>query len=308
MARRDMFSGLTEFLAVADHNNFRAASAALRVTPAAVSQAIKTLEARVGMPLFLRTTRSVTLSEAGEQLLGRLRPAAREIGDAIDEVGALRERPSGELRLSVPRIAVDLVIVPLLPGFRREYPDIRVEIDVQDASIDLGASGMDAGVRIGRFIELDMVAVKLTPDFRWRILGAPGYLAERGRPVRPKDLLQHECIGYRFPAAKNLYRWQFKEDGRELSVDVPGGTIVNDHLTMVALAKAGAGLAFTADPVARREIERGELVPVLDDYTITTEGLYLYFPEKSQKQPKLRAFIDFARAMLRSADSGQTIG
>lgn len=308
MARRDMFSGLTEFLAVADHHNFRAASAALRVTPAAVSQAIKTLEVRVGMPLFLRTTRSVTLSEAGQQLLERLRPAAREIGDAIDEVGALRDRPSGELRLSVPRIALDLVIVPLLPKFRREYPDVRVEIDVQDASIDLGSCGMDAGIRIGRFIELDMVAVRLTPDFRWRILGSPSYLAERGRPIRPKDLLHHDCIGYRFPAAKNLYRWQFKEDERELSVDVPGGVVVNDHLTMVALAKAGAGLAFTADPVARREIESGELIPVLDDYTITTEGLYLYFPAKNQRQPKLRAFIDFAKVELRSGASGPAIG
>jgi len=300
VARRDAFAGLTEFLAVADHKSFRAASAGLRVTPAAVSQAIKALETQVGLPLFLRTTRSVALSEAGERLLARLRPAAREIGDAIDELAALRDRPTGELRLSVPRIALDLVIIPVLPKFRRAFPDIRIEIDVQDASIDLGSSGMDAGIRIGRFIELDMVAVRLTPDFRWRILGAPGYFAERGRPQRPKDLLHHDCIGYRFPSAKNLYRWQFHEGGRDLSVDVPGGIIVNDHLTMIALARAGAGLAFTADPVARREIDSGDLVSVLDAYTITSEGLYLYFPEKSQRQPKLRAFIDFAKAELAS--------
>lgn len=300
MARRDAFAGLTEFLAVADHKSFRAASAALRVTPAAVSQAVKALETRVGMPLFIRTTRSVALSESGERLLARLRPAAREISDAIDEVADLSHRPAGELRLSVPRIALDLVIYPLLPKFRREFPDIRVEIDVQDASIDLGTSGMDAGIRIGRFIELDMVAVRLTPDFRWRILGAPAYLAERGRPMRPRDLLGHDCIGYRFPAAKHLYRWQFKEDGRDISVDVPGGIIVNDHLTMIALARAGAGLAFTADSIARREIECGELESVLDAYTITTEGLYLYFPERSQRQPKLRAFIDFAKRELAS--------
>lgn len=298
MARRDTFSGLTEFLAVAEHKSFRAASAALGVTPAAISQAVKGLEARVGMPLFIRTTRSVALSEAGGRLLTRLGPAAQEIGDAVDEVTAMRERPAGQLRLSVPRIALDLVIIPLLPRFRREFPDIRVEIDVQDASIDLGSSGMDAGIRIGRFIELDMVAVRLTSDFKWRILGAPGYFTERGRPQRPKDLLDHDCIGYRFPAAKNLYRWQFKDDGRELSVDVPAGIIVNDHLTMIALARAGAGLAFSADAVARREIDSGDVVSVLDDYTITTEGLYLYFPEKSQKQPKLRAFIDFAKAAL----------
>jgi DNA-binding transcriptional LysR family regulator len=300
LAPRNTFSGLTEFLAVADRKSFKAASAALGVTPAAVSQSIKSLEARVGMPLFLRTTRSVALTEAGEKLLARLRPAAQEIVEVVDAITAMRGRPAGELRLSVPRIALDLVIVRLLPRFRREFPDIRVEIDVEDASVDPNASGMDAGIRIGRFIELDMVAVRLTPNFKWCILGAPSYLAERGRPERPKDLLAHECIRYRFPTAKNLYRWQFNEDGRDLSVDVPGGIIVNDHLTMIALAKAGAGLAFTAESIARREIDDGHLVPVLDAFTITTEGLYLYFPERSQTQPKLRAFIDFAKRELAS--------
>ena len=298
MARGNSFSGLTEFLAVAEHRSFRAAAATLGVTPAAISQAVKALELRVGMPLFIRTTRSVALSEAGDRLLARLGPAAREIGEAVDEVGAMRSRPAGELRLSVPRIALDLVIVPLIPKFRRAFPDIQVEVDVQDSSIDLGASGMDAGIRIGRFIELDMIAVRLTPDFRWRILGSPAYFADRGRPLRPKDLLAHDCIGYRFPSGRNLYRWQFIEGGRDLSVDVPRVVVVNDHLAMIALAKAGAGLAFTTDAVAGSEIAAGTLESVLDPYTITSEGLFLYFPRRSQDQPKLRAFIDFARQEL----------
>lgn len=299
MARADTFSGLTEFLAVAAHGSFRAAAAQLRVTPAAVSQSIKALEQRLGMTLLLRTTRSVALSEAGRSLLSRLRPAASEIDEALGEVSAMRRRPAGQLRLSVPRIALDLVIHPLLPAFRRSYPDIKVEIDVSDESVDLAANGMDAGIRIGEFIEKDMVAVRLTPDFQWRVLGAPSYFASHGRPVTPKDLVTHECIGYRFPTAKHLYRWQFKVGRRDLSVDVPGSVIVNDHLTMIALAKAGVGLTFTADLIARPHLDAKTLVSVLDPYCIRTQGLFLYFPEKSQNQPKLRAFIDFAKSELR---------
>jgi DNA-binding transcriptional LysR family regulator len=301
MARTDTFSGVREFLAVARHGSFRAAAAELRVTPAAVSQAVKALEARVGMPLFLRTTRSVALSEAGAGLLARVRPAATEIGDALSETAAMRGRPTGQLRLSVPRIALDLVVLPVLPAFREAFPDITLELDVRDDSVDLGAAGMDAGIRIGQFIERDMVAVRLTPEFQWRVLGAPAYFARRGVPATPQDLAQHECIGYRFPTAKNLYRWQFRDGRRNLTVDVPGGVVVNDHLTMVALARAGLGLTFTADLVARRHLADGSLQSVLDAYSIRTDGLFLYFPEKSQRQPKLRAFIDFATAELRRA-------
>jgi DNA-binding transcriptional LysR family regulator len=293
MARTDAFTGLTEFLAVAELGSFRAAAARLRVTPAAVSQAVKALETRVGMPLFLRTTRSVATTEAGARLLSRLRPATEEIGEAVEELNALRSQPVGQLRLSVPRIALDLVVLPALPDFRRAYPTIKVDVDVNDASVDLMESGFDAGIRIGVDIERDMVAVRLTRDFRWCVLGSPDYLAARGMPRTPKDLLSHECIGYRFPSAKRIYRWQFRENGREFSVDAPGGIIVNDHLSMIALAKSGVGLAYTADLVAARELSAGTLQSVLRPYLPTTQGLYLYFPSRSQMQPKLRAFIDF---------------
>lgn len=303
MARLDAFSGLTEFLAVAKHGSFRAAAAVLRVTPAAVSQAIKALETRTGMPLLLRTTRSVALSDAGASLLARLRPAATEIDEALEEITAMRRRPAGQLLLTVPRIALDLVINPVLPAFREMFPDIKVELDVRDESVDLGPSGIDAGIRIGRFIERDMVAVRLTPDFQWRVLGAPSYFASRGKPRAPSDLLGHECIGYRFPTAKNLYRWQFKDGRRDLSIDVPGAVVVNDHLTMIALAKAGMGLTFTADLIAKPHLADGTLESVLDGYSMKTGGLYLYFPDKSQRQPKLRAFIDFAKRQLRHAQA-----
>lgn len=302
MARIDVFSGLTEFMAVADQRSFRSAAAQLRVSAAAVSQAVKALEARVGMPLFLRTTRSVALTEAGAQLHRRLRSATGEIAEALSEIDALRLRPSGVLRLSVPRIALDLVVLPVLPGFRAAYPDIKVEVDVNDASVDIAAEGFDAGVRIGDFVERDMVAVRLTPGFRWRVLGTPAYLARHGVPRKPEDLLQHQCIGYRFPTAKMVYRWQFQKKGRPLSVDVAGGIIVNDHLTMIALAKAGTGLVYTADLVAAPDIEAKRLRAVLSAYCISGPGLYLYFPMRSQKQPKLRAFIDYAKQVLRVRD------
>ncbi|MCW5658905.1 MAG: LysR family transcriptional regulator [Burkholderiaceae bacterium] len=303
MARIDIFSGLTEFMAVADQGSFRSAAAQLRVSAAAVSQAIKALEARVGMPLFLRTTRSVALTEVGTQLHRRLRSATGEIAEALGEIDALRQRPSGVLRLSVPRIALDLVVLPVLPGFRAAYPEIKVEVDVNEASVDIANEGFDAGVRIGDFVQRDMVAVRLTPGFRWRVLGTPAYLARHGVPRRPEDLLQHQCIGYRFPTAKTVYRWQFQHKGRPLSVDVAGGIIVNDHLTMIALARAGTGLVYTADLVAAPDIEAKRLRAVLSAYCINGPGLHLYFPRRSQQQPKLRAFIDFAKRALRARDA-----
>jgi DNA-binding transcriptional LysR family regulator len=293
MARTDTFTGLSEFLAVAELGSFRAAAARLRVTPAAVSQAVRTLETRVGMPLFLRTTRSVAATEAGARLLLRLGPAAAEIGEALEDLNALQNRPAGMLRLSVPRIALDLVIWRALPRFRCAYPAIRIELDVNDASVDLTESGFDAGIRMGSYIERDMVAVRLTRDFRCCVIGSPDYFAAHAEPRTPKDLLEHECISYRHPSAKTIYRWQFQENGREFSVDPEGSIVVNDHLSMIALAKAGVGLAYTADLVAARELSVGAVRSVLRRCLPTVEGLYLYFPSRSQTQPKLRAFIDF---------------
>jgi DNA-binding transcriptional LysR family regulator len=301
MARTDRFSGLSEFLAVARHSSFRAAAAELGVTSAAVSQAVRTLEARVGMPLFARTTRNVALTEAGAGLLSRLSPAASEIGDALDALGALRQRPSGNLRLSVPHIALDLVILRVLPQFRKACPDVTIELDVNDASIDLMAERFDAGIRIGDDIERDMIAVRITPDFRWVIVGTPGYFAEHGRPRSPKDLTTHQCIRYRFPTARTVYRWEFKRRGREFTLDPPGGIVVNDHLTAVALAKRGLGLTYTADLVVERELKSGALEDILAANLPTKPGLFLYFPARTQAQPKLRAFIDAATQLVRKS-------
>jgi DNA-binding transcriptional LysR family regulator len=300
MRRLDPFSGLSEFMAVARHRSFRGAAAELRVTPAAVSQAVKALEVRLGLPLLVRTTRRVALSEAGAGFLARVGPAATEIGEALTEAAQMHNRPAGQLRLSVPRIALDLVILPVVPDFRRQYPDIKLEIDVSDESVDLIADGFDAGIRIGPFIERDMVAVRLTPEFNWSVYGSPDYFERRGIPAAPQDLVDHECIGYRFPTARKLYRWQFQDNQRAFSIDVPGAVVVNDHLTMVALAASGLGLAYTTELVARHHLSDQTLRSVLDQYSVRTDGLFLYFPAKSQRQPKLRAFLDFAARKLRA--------
>jgi DNA-binding transcriptional LysR family regulator len=248
--------------------------------------------------LFQRTTRNVALTEAGARLFAQLSPAATEISVAFDALGALRERPMGNLRLSVPHIALELAMLPVLSEFRRTCPDVRIEIDVNDGSIDLTESRFDAGIRIGEFIERDMVAVRLTPDFRWLVVGAPGYFATYGRPKSPQDLTKHECIRYRFPTARTVYRWQFQRRGRDFSLDPPGAIVVNDHLAMISLAERGLGLAYTADLVAASQLASGKLEAVLGSHLPTKPGLFLYFPKRIQTQPKLRAFIDVMRRRL----------
>jgi DNA-binding transcriptional LysR family regulator len=297
MPRSDAFDGLSEFLAVAERASFRAAAADIGVTPAAVSQAIQSLERRLGLPLFHRTTRKVALTEAGALLLLRLRPAAGEIERAIEDLSRLRARPAGLLRLCVHRLAVPLVIEPILPLFRRTYPEVSVEIGVEDADVELVSAGYDAGIRIGEFIANDMIATRVSPPFRWRVLGAPAYLEARGRPETPQDLAGHECIRFRFPGSRSIYDWEFVRDGQPVSIRVPGGVIVNDSHLLRSLAVQGMGLIYTSDRGAEAELERGLLVPVLEAFAPPPDSLFLFFPARSETQPKLRAFIDMAKVL-----------
>jgi DNA-binding transcriptional LysR family regulator len=204
----------------------------------------------------------------------------------------------------VPRIALALVIEPVLTEFRAVHPDVSVEIDVDDLNVDLAAGRFDAGIRVGSLIERDMIAVKLTRDCRWLVVGAPAYFASKGNVRLPEDLVYHECLGYRFPTARTVQRWQFTDGGREFHVDPRGSLTVNDTASLIALAKRGLGLAYTADILIERELRDGELRAVLKSYLPTTPGLSLYFPARSQQQPKLRAFIDTARRVLRKSAAG----
>jgi DNA-binding transcriptional LysR family regulator len=296
---RDPFDGLRAFLLVAEHKSFTKAARELGVSAAAVSQTIRALENRLRLPLLQRTTRQVGLTEAGIAFYARLRPAAGEIVDAIEALNTFRDRPAGHLRLTVPRIALPLVIEPILPRFRRAYPEVSVEIAVEDATVDLAAKGFDAGIRIGEFIERDMVAVRLTPDITWSVLGAPDYFSAHGRPRTPDELMQHECILYRFPRSGAIHRWEFVRARREFAVNVPGKVVTSDSLLLISLARGGIGLTYSADLVAAEDVSAGRLERVLKEFLPRRPGLFVYFPSRMQTQPKLRAFIDLAVARLR---------
>lgn len=293
----DQLDGVSTFLAVADHLSFTAAAARLGVTPTAISKAIRALEQRHGVALFQRTTRRVALTEAGAALFQRLRPAATEIADALASLGSFRERPIGTLRITASRITGQMILATLVPRFRRAYPDVAFELSLDDALVDLVAGGFDAGIRLGDAVEKDMVAVRLSPEIRWAIVGAPAYFARAGRPRSPEDLVRHESLRYRFVGSHAVHRWGFRRGRRAFLVDVPGSVIVDDRALMLELACEGLGLAFMSDYETRDAVARGRLERVLQPFIPTDAGLFLCFPARSQSQPKLRAFIEMAREL-----------
>jgi DNA-binding transcriptional LysR family regulator len=290
----DPFDGLTEFLAVAEHKSFTLAATRLAVTPTAVSHAIKLLERRTGVLLFQRTTRRVALTEAGASLFARLRPAASEIDEALAVLSGFRDQPMGTLRLTAPRLSGALLMEPLIPLFREAHPQVTLDISLDDATVDLMAGGFDAGIRLGESIEKDMVAVRLTPDLQWSVVGAPAYFAKAGKPASPEDLTRHQCIGFRFSTSGSAHRWEFRREGRDFTVGVEGGVIVNDRRLLVAAARSGSGLAYACDLEIADELADGRLERVLQPFVPLSSALYLYFPSRTQTQPKLRAFIDLA--------------
>ena len=294
---KDPLDGVTTFLAVAETNSFTAAAQRLGVTPTAISKAIRLFEKRHGVVLFQRTTRRVSLTDAGQAVCLRLRPAAAEIAEAFLSLSGFREKPIGTLRITAP-LSASYLLSPLVPTFRRTYPDVTLEISFDDALVDIVADGFDAGIRLGDSVEKDMVAVRLTPEIRWSIVGAPTYLAAAGRPKKPEDLVRHECIRYRFLSSQVIHRWGFKRGRREFLVDVSGGLIVSDRRLLVDCAAQGLGLAFVTDREAGEHIEAGRLEPLLQAFIPSDSGLFLYFPERSQTQLKLRVFIDMLKEGL----------
>src|SRR6516164_8539690 len=229
--RQRALDGVEAFLSVAQHRNFRKATAKLGVTPSAISQAVRALEARVGAALFIRTTRSVGLTEAGERFISRAKPAFEELIAAGEAARELGQRPAGLLRLSVPRAVVPILLEPLIASFRQAYPEIEVEIAASAELVDLAAEGFDAGIRLGQFIAADMVAVRLTPPFRFIIVGSPSYLARSGSPKRPSDLQHHACVRLRRSSGA-LAPWPLDDNGRTIEVAVSGPLIANDYPTV----------------------------------------------------------------------------
>ncbi len=299
--RQGALEGVETFLAVARRRSFRQAAADLGVTPSAVSQAVRALEARLGAALFLRTTRSVGLTEAGQRFLDRAGPAFEELAAAGEAARALAGRPSGLLRLSVPRAATPLLLEPLIASFCEAWPDIELEIVASDDMLDLAAGGFDAGVRLGQFIAPDMVAIRLSPPFRLVVVASPGYLQRRGAPERLEDLANHACLRMRATDGA-IAPWRFADGQRAIEAVVSGPLIANDMTTLLGVARRGVGLAQIPGPLARPGIDSGSLVPVLQALAPQAPGVFLYHPGQRQMPPKLRAFIDHVKA---AASSGR---
>jgi len=292
--RHGALDGVEAFLSVAHHRSFRRAAAELGVTPSAISQAIRALEARVGAALFIRTTRSVGLTEAGERFLARARPAFEELVAASGAARELGQRPTGLLRLTVPRSVVPILLEPLIASFCRAFPEIEVELAASEELVDLAAEGFDAGIRLGQFIAPDMIAVRLTNPLPLIILGSPGYLARRGRPERPDDLREHACLRLRRSNGA-LASWSLDDNGRSIEIVVSGPFIANDFPTMLGAAVEGVGLAQVPAPLATGAMATGKLVPVLEQFAPMTPGVFLYYPGHRQIMPKLRAFIEHVK-------------
>jgi DNA-binding transcriptional LysR family regulator len=288
-------TGITVFLTVAEMRNFRAAAEHLGVTRPAVSQAIRRLEDRLGVALVQRTTRSVSLTEAGHQLYRRVAPAIAEVGLALDATADRDTAPSGLLRLAVSSIAERFISGPLLVAFADAYPAVKIDVTVTDEEFDIVAEGFDAGVRLGEVIDQDMIAIPVSGEQRQTAVAAPAYIARYGKPTHPSELAQHRCIGWRPAPQAAPYRWEFGEAGREYDVAVNPEITTNDMWLMIRIACAGGGITFGMEETFRPYVTSGQLTPLLEDYCPPFAGFFLYFPNRRNLAPKLRALVDHVR-------------
>jgi DNA-binding transcriptional LysR family regulator len=290
--RQGALDGVEAFLGVAQHRSFRRAAVELGVTPSAISQAVRALEARVGAAL--RTTRSVGLTEAGERFLSRAKPAFEELVAASEAARDLGQRPAGLLRLTVPRAVVPILLERQIASFCEAYPEVEVEIAASKELVDLAAEGFDAGVRMGQFIDADMVAVRLSPPFPFAVVGSPDYLRRRKRPERIDDLRQHACLRIR-RSNGSIAPWSFVDGNKTIEAIVSGPLIASDFPTILGAAIEGLGLAQVPAPTAASAVAAEKLVHVLEPFAPMVPGVFLYYPGHRQIMPKLRAFIDHVK-------------
>src|SRR5882672_2653530 len=295
--RQGALDGVEAFLSVAQHRSFRRAAAELGVTPSAMSQAVRALEARMGVALFIRTTRSVGLTQAGERFLSRAKPAFEELAAAGAAARDLGQRPTGLLRLAVPRAVVPLILQSVIISFCQAYPEVELEIAASEELVDLAAEGFDAGIRLGELIAADMVAVRLTSPFPLVVVGSPDYLSRRKPPERIDDLRQHACLRLR-RSNGSIAPWPFLSGNRAVEAIVSGPFIANDFPTMLGAAIEGMGLAQVPGPIAAGPTKAGKLVHLLKPFESMAPGVFLYYPGHRQMMPKLRAFIDHVKSRL----------
>jgi DNA-binding transcriptional LysR family regulator len=291
---QDNLRELAVFAVVAEERSFTRAAIRLSLSASALSHAMRGLEKRLGLQLLARTTRTVAPTDAGEQLLKRLRPALDEIRAALAKAGELRDRPAGRVRLVVSRLAGKMVVGPKLAEFERRYADVQLDITTIDGPVDLIAGGFDAGIQIGDFIERDMIAVRVSRDQRRAIVGSPGYFKSHSLPVSPSDLREHKCIAFRI-GTSGIYRWDFKKGRQSVSVSVKGPVVLDDLEIMIRAALDGVGLALTFEDDVASLIGNGRLIRVLEDWCPPFPGFFLYFPSRKNQPIALKALIDAFR-------------
>jgi DNA-binding transcriptional LysR family regulator len=294
--RRSDFADLTYFLEIAKQRNFRRAGLELGVSASALSHALRGLEERLGVRLLNRTSRSVTLTAAGEALQAAITEPFEEIGQALDVVNRFRDAPMGRVRLSVPTEAADHLVGPVMATFLERYPDVEIELSVTNRMIDVVEGGYDAGIRYGGTVPEDMVAQRLSAEIRWLVVAAPAYLERHGTPLHPNDLLTHRCVRIRI-GDESVYRWEFERDGVEVEVNVPGALIVDQGQVGLAAVHDGAALMYVAEPMVRKALAAGELQSVLDDWTAAGPGFHIYYSSRRQVPAALRLFIDLVREL-----------
>jgi DNA-binding transcriptional LysR family regulator len=293
--KRVRSSDLAIFLAIAHHRSFRKAAVELGVTASALSHSLRAIEERLEVRLVNRTTRGVGLTEAGERLFDRIRPAFLDIEDALDDLDKFRSQPYGKLRINASRAAAKLVLLPIIARFALVHPAVEVEVVVDDALVDMVSGGFDAGVRFGESVAADMIAVPIGPRHRFAVVGSPDHFERNARPQTPHDLKTHPCIRYRFPGG-TFYRWEFERGGIELEIEVQGALTIGDQDIMAEAALNGSGLAYLFEAQVEAAIEAGRLIRVLEDWCPYYPGFFLYYPSRRQLPTALRAFVDFVKA------------
>jgi DNA-binding transcriptional LysR family regulator len=293
--RATEFAELSAFVAVAEEASFTKAAKRLGLSPATLSQTIRSLEERLGIRLLNRTTRSVAPTEAGERMLGQLRPLLDGFDAALESVNAFRDKPSGHLRLTVPPPVAKLVLAPVLARFLAQYPEITMEISVDTQSVDIVANRFDAGFRRGNLIARDMIAMRIMDDMHYHVVASPDYVRRRGRPLEPADLQAHNCIRFRL-ADGDLIPWRFIADGKTIELEVEGSIVVNDPELLISAALEGVGVIYMIEEYIQPMIADGRLVSLLDDSVLPPlEGFSLFYPSRRQNPAALRALIEFLR-------------
>jgi DNA-binding transcriptional LysR family regulator len=304
-----LFPQLQVFLAVARARNFSGAARDLGVSRSAVSQSVRQLEEELRVTLVVRTTRSVSLTDAGRRLVESAGPAVAQVRAALTEATAKPGEVVGRLRLTVPRAGFDFVIKPFLPEFRERHPRIELELVFEDRRVDIVREGFDAGIRLSEFVERDMVSLRLTNSLRFIVVGAPDYLEKHGTPERPADLLHHECLTFRSETTGSLYAWELERGRKTWRVPVHGNVVTNNGHLCLDWALQGLGLSYAFEPLAREHLRAGRLTCVLEPYAATVPGFHLYYPSRSRSSPVLRLFVaairEFAAEQLSANSSGK---